>query len=282
MDWELLDIANDFMPGVTPPDSAEISYHIVISDDEILTIESAHTWRPLNQDEWRWSGLDATVEHYLGNSGGVPIFACEVDPDIENPPGYEFDTLWSFLGRVDEATFNLIGRARQIVEWHRNHQYCGRCGKPTELSANDRSRVCGDCEQTFYPRLSPSIIVLITRGEELLLARNVHARGNFYSTLAGFIEPGESIEDTVHREVFEEVGIRIKNLQYFGSQSWPFPNSLMLGFHAEYDSGELVLQEDEIADAQWFHYENLPHHPAMVSISGWLIDDYIKRLNRQT
>ncbi len=282
MDWELLDIANNFMPGITPPENAEVSYHIVISDDEILTIETVHPWRPLNQDEWRWSGLDATMEHYLGSSAGIPIYACEVDPEIENPPGYEFDTLWSFLGRVDEATFNMIGKARQIVEWHRNHQYCGQCGKPTEMSANDRSRVCRECEQTFYPRLSPSIIVLVTRGEELLLARNVRGRANFYSTLAGFIEPGESIENAVHREVFEEVGIRVKNLKYFGSQSWPFPNSLMLGFHAEYDSGEFVLQEDEIADAQWFHYKNLPHHPAMVSISGWLIDDYIKRLNKQT
>lgn len=282
MVWELLDIANNFNPGVTPPDRADVSFYIIISDDEILTIENVHPWRPLNQDEWQWAGMDAVVQHYLGESGGIPIYACEVDPEIENPPGYEFDTLWSFLGRVDEPTFNLIGRARQIVEWHRNHQYCGQCGKPTELSSNDRARVCHECKQTFYPRLSPSIIVLVTRGEELLLAKNARARANFYSTLAGFIEPGESIEDAVHREVFEEVGIRIKNLEYFSSQSWPFPNSLMLGFHAEYDSGEFVLQEDEIADAQWFHYTNLPNHPAMVSISGWLIDDCIKRLANQT
>ena len=129
----------------------------------------------------------------------------------------------------------------------------------------------------FYPRLSPSIIVCVNRGEEILLAKNAQARGNFYSTLAGFVEPGESIEETVHREVFEEVGIRVTNLKYFGSQSWPFPNSLMLGFHAEYESGDLVLQDEEISDAQWFHYTDLPNRPAMVSISGWLINDFIKR-----
>lgn len=130
----------------------------------------------------------------------------------------------------------------------------------------------------FYPRLSPSIIVLITRGEEVLLAKNANTRGNFYSTLAGFVEPGESLEQTVHREVFEEVGLKVKNLQYFNSQSWPFPNSLMLGFHAEYDSGEINIQEEEIADAQWFHYTEMPNRPAMVSISGWLIDEHIKKL----
>ncbi len=115
------------------------------------------------------------------------------------------------------------------------------------------------------------------QGEELLLARNVQSRSNFYSTIAGFVEPGESIETAVHREVMEEVGIRIKNLKYFGSQSWPFPNSLMLGFHAEYEGGEIVLQEEEIADAQWFHFTRLPQRPTKVSISGWLIDDYLRR-----
>ena len=281
MDWEFLDIANEFNSGISAPAGSETAYYIVISDDEILTIDGINPWRPLNQDEWRWSGLDAKAEHYLGECQGVPVYACEVDQEAENPPGYEFETLWSFLGRVDESVFYLIGKARQIVDWHVNHQFCGQCGQPTISSSNDRSRVCEECKQTFYPRLSPSIIVLVTKGEEILLAKNAHARGNFYSTLAGFIEPGESIEEAVHREVNEETGIKVKNLQYFSSQSWPFPNSLMLGFHAEYDSGEFVLQEEEIADAQWFHYQNLPHRPAMFSISGWLIDNYIKHLNNE-
>ena len=155
--------------------------------------------------------------------------------------------------------------------------YCGQCGQETTNFESDRSRKCASCSLMFYPRLSPSIIVCVNKGEEILLARNKRARGNFYSTIAGFVEPGESIEETVHREVFEEVGIRVHKLKYFGSQSWPFPNSLMLGFHAEYDSGEFVLQEDEIVDAGWFHYTDLPNRPAMVSISGWLINDFIKR-----
>lgn len=277
MDWELINISAEFLPGVKPPPQWQHSYHIVISDGEILTIDGVHPWRPLTQDEFRWLGVDILSEHYLGNIGAMPVFASEADADADNPPGYEFETLRSFLGRVEEPVFNLIGRAKQIVEWHRNHQHCGQCGGATVPSDFDRSRQCPDCNQLYYPRLAPSIIVLVTRGEELLLARNVHARGKFYSTLAGFIEPGESIEEAVHREVREEVGIRIRNLAYFGSQAWPFPNSLMLGFHAEYDSGEFVLQDDEIAEARWFHYTDLPHRPTNISISGWLIDDFVRR-----
>ena len=277
MDWQLVDLGRDFTAGIKPPESFDESFHIVISDDEVLTIDGVHPWRPLNQDEWRWLGLDQVASHYLGSISNVPLFANEVDQDADNPDGYEFSTLWSFLNQVDQQVFYLVGRARQIVEWHRNHHYCGQCGQETSSFEADRSRKCESCNLMFYPRLSPSIIVCVNKGEEILLARNAHARGNFYSTIAGFVEPGESIEETVHREVFEEVGIRVHKLKYFGSQSWPFPNSLMFGFHAEYDSGELTLQKEEIADAQWFHYTDLPNRPAMVSISGWLINDFIKR-----
>lgn len=281
MDWEFLNVSRDFEPGIIAPEQFDESFHIVISDDEILSIDGVYPWRPLTQDEARWLGLEIVEEHYLGHIAGIPVYVTEVDPEADNPPGYEFETLWSFLGKVEEPVFNLIGKARQIVEWHRDHQFCGQCGKETSSSDLDRSRKCPDCQQLFYPRLSPSIIVLVTRGEELLLAKNAQSRGNFYSTLAGFIEPGETIEEAVHREVMEEVGIRIRNLQYFASQSWPFPNSLMLGFHAEYDSGEFVLQDSEIADAKWFHYTDMPHRPANVSISGWLIEDYIRRLTAE-
>lgn len=280
MDWEYLNIAEAFVPGVKPSAGSESSIHIVISDGEILTIDAAGPWRPLTQDEFRWLGLSPIVEHYLGDLDGIPVFASEVDPEAEEPDGYEFQTLRSFLGQVDEAVFNLIGKAKQIVDWHNDHRFCGQCGQETIASDFDRSRKCPDCNRLFYPRLSPSIIVLVTRGEELLLARNAAARVNFYSTLAGFVEPGESIEEAVHREVMEEVGIRIRNLQYFGSQAWPFPNSLMLGFHAEYESGEFELQVEEIADAGWFHYRDLPRRPTGVSIAGRLIDDYIRRLEQ--
>lgn len=278
MDWELADISQDFNAGLSQPQSPETSYHIVISDGEVLGVDGQSPWRALTQDEWRWCGLSSISTHYLGDLGGTPIYAEEADPEADEPEGYHFDTLWSFLMSVPQPVFYLIGRAKQVIEWHNHHHYCGACGEITSTAPVDRSRKCDACNLAFYPKLSPSIIVLVTRGEEILLAKGANMRGNFYSTLAGFVEPGESIEEAVHREVFEEVGIQINNLRYFSSQSWPFPNSLMLGFHAEYESGELVLQEEEIADAQWFHYANLPNKPAMMSISGWLIDDYIKRL----
>ena len=279
MDWEHANISKDFNPSLTEPEAPEQSYHIVMSDGEVLGVDGQHPWRPLTGDEFRWCGLNAVTSHYLGDLGGTPIYAIEVDPDAEEPQGYGFEALWSFLTIVEQPVFYLIGRAKQVIEWHQQHHFCGACGQVTSTIPVDRSRKCESCNIAFYPRLSPSIIVLINKGDEILLAKNAHARGNFYSTLAGFVEPGESIEETVHREVFEEVGLKVKNLRYYSSQSWPFPNSLMLGFHAEYDSGELVLQEEEIADAQWFHYNDLPHKPAMMSISGWLIDDFIKRMD---
>ena len=225
MDWEYLNLQTDFVPGVRPAEDAERSYHIVISDGEILSVESESRWRPLTQDEIRWLDVEILERHYLGDAAGIPVFVSEAHPESDEPDGYTFETLWSFLATLDEPAFNLLGRAKQIVEWHRDHQYCGQCGRETETSDMDRSRKCLVCEQFYYPRISPSIIVLVTRGEELLLARNARARGRFFSTLAGFVEPGESLEEAVHREVKEEVGIDICNLEYYASQSWPFPNS---------------------------------------------------------
>ena len=278
MDWNGTNISENFAPGIIFSGQDDQTYHIVISDGEILSIDGSDPWRPLNQDEWRWCGLEGVSSHYLGDIGKIAIFAEEVDVDAEEPPGYSFETLWSFLTTVDQPVFCLIGRAKQLVEWHQQNKYCGACGSITSTAPTDRSRKCDSCNISYYPRLSPSIIVLVHRGKEVLLAKNAATRGNFYSTLAGFVEPGESIEETVHREVFEEVGIKVKNLRYFNSQSWPFPNSLMLGFHAEYESGEITIQEEEIADAQWFHYGEMPNKPAMMSISGWLIADHIKRM----
>jgi len=209
MDWEYIDFVREFNPGNFPPASWEKSFHIVISDGEILSIDGA-PWRPLNQDEWQWLGIEGRSSHYLGDVAGIPVFAEEVHSESDEPAGHAFDTLWSFLGQVDEPVFYLVGRAKQIVEWHRTHRFCGECGQETVLSDSDRSRKCLACGHMYYPKLSPSIIVLITKGEEVLLAKNANTRANFYSTLAGFVEPGESIEETVHREVMEEVGIKVK------------------------------------------------------------------------
>ena len=281
MDWQALGhLATTFESTHIAPADAADAFYIVVSGDDLLIKDDDGDITPVSADDWRWCGLEAISEHCLGVVNQVPIYAVEVADDVDEPEGFGFESLWWFLSKVDSDLFYLLGRAKQIIDWQRTHRFCGQCGGETRLSEGDRSYRCDTCRQFFYPRLSPSIIVCVNKGTDILLAKNVNARGNFYSTLAGFVEPGESIETTVHREVYEEVGIRVKNLRYFSSQSWPFPNSLMLGFHAEYESGEIRIQEEELADAQWFPFDQLPNPPAMISISGWLINDFVQRASR--
>ena len=280
MDWTSLNSRFGFNSGVMPKMGSKQSLHIIISQEGFLHTKGDVDWRPINETEMHWLDLETLSKHYLGHIDSIPIYAHDVGRVDKIQAGYEFKSLRKLLNNIEKPVFYLLGRAQQIVEWNRNHRYCGKCGLETVTSEVDRSRKCLTCGENFYPRLSPSIIVLVHRGEDILLARNVNSRGNFYSTLAGFVEPGETIEETVHREVMEEVGIRIKHLKYFASQPWPFPNSLMLGFHAEYDSGDLKLQPNEIADAQWFHYTKLPNKPNPIAISGWLIADFVKKVSQ--
>lgn len=172
-------------------------------------------------------------------------------------------------------SFAPLGRASQVAQWYLDHRFCGRCGSAMHLANDQLMLSCSRCQHTIYPRINPCIIVLITRGDEVLLASH-HRHGKaFYSCLAGFVEAGESAEEAVHREVMEEVGIHIENLRYLGSQPWPFPSQLMFGFYADYKSGEINADEDEIEDAVWFDINDLPYVPnPEVSIAGRLIAGY--------
>jgi NAD+ diphosphatase len=168
----------------------------------------------------------------------------------------------------------------QLVEWARTHRFCGRCGEPTQLADGERAMRCPACRLLAFPRLSPAMITLVTRGpagpdQEALLARGAQWTRPMYSCLAGFVEPGESLEDAVVREVHEEVGITVRSPRYVGSQPWPFPNSLMVGFRAEYESGEIVCDPREIADAGWYHRDELPPTPPSISIARKIIDAWI-------
>ena len=260
----------NFVSAVQAPVGAEREWYFVIQGDELLqNFDAEGQWQPLT------SPPVATVHqsHYLGDIAGTHCHVLEV----EQCDG-EFSGLRSLFGKTDNFMFSLAGRASQVLDWFRTHQFCGQCGQKTEIHDKDRAMVCVPCKAFYYPRLSPSIITLVYRGDEMLLARNHRFPEGMYSTLAGFVEPGESIEETLKREVHEEVGVKVRNIQYKGSQPWPFPNSLMLGFLAEYDSGELNLQEEEIADAKWFHYTELPKIPGPVAISRWLIDAHLHSL----
>tara|TARA_R110002110_G_scaffold14698_1_gene67651 strand:+ start:76802 stop:77614 length:813 start_codon:yes stop_codon:yes gene_type:complete len=263
-----------------PPQPSGDEVHIVfqrgalVSDlrsTEACLIDDAQ----VRAGEWR-----IVSRLFLGFWHERPCYALEID-EVEQLDPMQFQTgnLYQILGRVDEALFALAGRASQLLDWERDHQFCGRCGQRMRVDQAERAMCCDTCSIINYPRIAPCIIVLITRGEELLLARNANFPRPMYSTLAGFIEAGETAEETLIREVREEVGVEVKNLRYFQSQSWPFPNQLMLGYFAEYAGGDIVCDPAEIADAQWFHYSDLPMIPPRSSISGQLIEHYIAHLH---
>lgn len=222
-------------------------------------------------------GMAGAAPHEIGIFQETACYAVGLPQETEPPEGMAFQGLRKLWGLLEEDAWRLAGRAVQIVEWDRNHRFCGRCGSETKPHPKERARVCPGCGLEHYPRLSPAVIVLIEKGDRMLLARSPHFVRGVYSTLAGFVEPGESLEQTVAREVFEEVGVELANIRYFGSQPWPFPNSLMIGFTAEYAGGELRPQEGEIEDARWFGVDDLPLLPPGMSIARALIDDFLAR-----
>lgn len=220
-------------------------------------------------------GLTPVRRQYLGTLAGRDCYAAELGPNTAPPADTAFQALRGLYGRLDEDLFSLAGRAFQIVEWDRTHHYCGRCGALTGYLSGERARECPACGLISYPRLSPAVIVLVQRGNRLLLARNQSFPHALYSVLAGFVEPGESLEEAVEREVYEEVRLEIEDIRYFGSQPWPYPHSLMIGFTASHASGEIHLDERELADAGWFTTDDLPHLPGKPSIARSLIDWFV-------
>ena len=233
-------------------------------------------------------GTDPSDEQaaiFLGVLGDRPCWAVDVAGEAGSTgrvggdraaPGAAdgYLSLFALWGRLDEVEWAVAGRAVQLVEWDRNHRWCGRCGSPTVASPTpgERAKRCPDCGLLAFPRLAPAIIVLIRRGEEVLLARGRNFGGPMYSTLAGFVEPGESLEQAVRREIREEVGVELGDIRYWGSQPWPFPHSLMVGFIAEWAAGDVRPDPAEIADAAWFTPDSLPNIPPPISIARRMID----------
>lgn len=187
------------------------------------------------------------------------------------PPGYERQTLRSFYARHGEEVAMSAFRAKALAEWLYSTRFCPRCGASLHPDERETALHCPDCGNTVYPRINPCVIMLVSRGEEILLALHRNRNMNFYSCLAGFIEAGESVENAVRREIMEETGITVRNIRYYGSQSWPFPSQLMLGFTAEYESGEIHVQEDELQTAAWFPRNDCPATPPPGSMAYRLI-----------
>lgn len=207
----------------------------------------------------------------VGQLFGHPCHAADLDRLPETVP-VELTPLRSIFQLAGDATFALAGRATQLLDWQLQHRYCGRCGTPTETRSNELAMQCPTCGLVAYPRISPAVMVLVRDGRRLLLARSPHFKPGVFSALAGFVEPGETLEECAAREVREEVGIEIANLRYFHSQPWPFPNSLMVAFFAEHGGGTLTPDATEIEAADWFTLDALPLLPEPVSIARRLID----------
>ncbi len=216
--------------------------------------------------------LQPVRTQYLGHLKKVPCFSAELPSEDNIPAGMAFIELRALYDLIDEDLFLLAGKAYQIISWDQTHQYCGRCGSPTEELAGERAKICPKCKFISYPRICPAVITAVRRDNKLLLAHAKHFKEGMYSLIAGFVEAGETLEEAVQREIMEEVGIKVKNIQYFDSQPWPFPNSMMLGFTAEYDEGEITVDGVEITDANWYSVDNLPGLPPEVSIARKIIN----------
>ncbi len=273
----VLILPSNFIPDIVSPEfPSQPPWWFVFAGHRLLVRMGHEKARPLEAGEWPLSDCNELRRHYLGTLDGRPCYAIEVDANLTlESSDLTFAELRGLAGLLDDSLLGVVGKALQIVDWDRTHQFCGRCGAPMEHHPQERSKVCPCCDLTNYPRLAPAIMVRIVRDGRILLARAPRFPKNMYSVLAGFVDAGETLEQALHREVAEEVGLTVKNLHYFASQSWPFPHSLMIAFSADYAAGEIRVDGEEIVAADWFTPDNLPQLPGEISIARRLIDDFL-------
>jgi NAD+ diphosphatase len=268
-----------FTPLTDPPsENTGLAWWFIFQDQRLLIGQSAGRDLVPQSTSLEELGLQPIRIHAFGRLGSTLCYAAECAEETIAPENMRWAGLRGLLGLIDDALLALAGRALQIVEWDRSHQFCGRCGAATRIEPDERNRVCPACGQAHYPRVAPVAMALVRRDKEILLARSPHFPQGMYSALAGFVEPGETVEECLHREVREEVGVEVENLRYFGSQSWPFPHSLMLAFHADYAGGALICDPTEIEAADWFGPANLPRLPHEFSIARRLIEAALQDL----
>lgn len=264
-----------FIPGIAPGRETETELWFVFNKNRLLIKnDGSEVSVPRNLDI---RNIKIEEKHFLGILNGFNCYCGEAEEDLYVPEKMEFIDLRQLLSRLDEQECLIAGKASQILYWDKTNRYCGRCGSPTENKKDERAKICPECGFLSYPRISPAIIVAIRDGDRILLAHNKNFRNDMYSVIAGFVEPGETFEDCVRREVAEEIGIKVKDIKYFASQPWPFPNSLMVAFTARYDGGEISVDGMEIEHAAWFRPEEFPKLPLEGSIARRLIDDFVKK-----
>lgn len=234
----------------------------------LVTIEEDKVTVPFSDNP----SVDPIWKLHMGQFRQIPCYAALVDGECDLPLGMKFQPLRGLFGQIEDPLFSLACRSLQMIRWDRTHQYCSRCGSPAGTRSEDGAQICSSCGYLTYPRISPAVIVAVLKGDKILLAHNHRFPKNRYSVIAGYVEMGETLEQCVSREIREEVGIEVKNILYFGSQSWPFTSSLMIAFTAEWASGSISVDNSEIGRADWFSAEELPDIPDKVSIARQLID----------
>jgi NAD+ diphosphatase len=266
-----------FIPSVTPMKAkADWDLWFVFYNNKILVKVSESTVQIPSWSEIKNLVLNYSNEHFLGELRGVPCYTIELTAISELPSDLKFMDLRTAGASIEEEMFFLSSKASQVLFWDATHKFCGKCGTETKQVPNERAKACPECGFTNYPRISPAIITAITKRDKILLAHNANFPQGFYSVIAGYVEPGETFEECVKREVLEEVGVQVKNIKYFGNQPWPFPNSLMIAFTAEYDSGDIKVDGVEINHADWFDVNNLPSLPSKISVASKLIHWFIE------
>jgi NAD+ diphosphatase len=248
------------------------SYWFILRGSDLLVARDGDSIDLPLQTDTAGLGFSAERAHVIGTVSGTQCRVLGVPVETPAPRGWEFAGVRGLFGTISESFFSAAARALEVSEWDRTHRFCGSCGRPTALKPGERALQCTACGHLSYPRISPAVIVAIVRGNSILLARARRFPPSMYSVLAGFVEPGETLEECVVREVREETGIEVKNIRYFASQPWPFPHSLMVAFTAEHASGEIRVDPEEIVDAGWYTVENFPNLPDPITVARRLID----------
>lgn len=271
-------IYKHYEPAVTAPDINHSEAHwFAFFTNKLLVKKADGSYTiPYVRDLYQLNTQPVRTQ-YLGLLQGKPCYSAELASEEPVPEGMEFVELRALYDFITEDLFLLAGKAYQIVSWDQTHQFCGRCGSATGDLSGERAKICPKCGFISYPRICPAVITAIRKGDQLLLAHARHFKEGMYSLIAGFVEAGETLEEAVRREIYEEVGISVKNIRYWSSQPWPFPNSMMLGFTAEYDSGDIKVDGVEITDANWYGIDNLPGLPSEVSIARKIINWWMEQ-----
>jgi NAD+ diphosphatase len=273
-------IYSRYEPSVKPRSHSEDkSYWFIFKAENMLISPKSRLKIPFHNDLDE-IGIVPLMKHYMGTLDDHPCYVVEVDPEAEQYDGMEFMNLRATYDTLDEDIYLLAGRAVQIMNWDKNHRFCGKCGTETRTLEDENAKVCPECGFTCFTRISPAVITAIIKNDKILMAKHSYGLKNRYTLIAGFLEAGETLEEAVKREVMEEVGLEVKDLEYFGSQPWPYPNSLMVGFTAKYAGGEIKVDGEEIVDAKWFDATEVSTFPSKISIASELVDWFLENYSK--